>query len=133
MVAAMRKGVSAMTSLKKAVYGTGAALLSMPAMAGAQFTKPTDTGLPGDGGSAAKGFVDILTSIMKWLLTIVGILAVIAFVISGILYLTSAGDEDQIGRAKKAMIYAIVGVIVSLLGMIVLNAVEKMLQGESDF
>jgi len=115
------------------VVATGAMALSVPAVVGAQFKKPENTNLPGDSGAAAKGFVDILTGIMQWLLAIVGILAVIAFVIAGILYLTSAGDEEQIGRAKKAMIYAIVGVIVALLGMIVLNVVENMLRGEGEF
>jgi TRAP-type C4-dicarboxylate transport system permease small subunit len=68
-------------------------------------------------------------NIMYWLLGFVGVLGVIAFVISGILYLTSAGDDEQIGKAKKAMVYAIVGIIVALIGVIVINAVDSMLNG----
>ncbi|NMC87266.1 MAG: hypothetical protein GYA69_02320 [Candidatus Moranbacteria bacterium] len=76
----------------------------------------------------------IITSAMNWLLILVGILGVIGFVIAGIIYLTAAGDEDQIAKGKKAMIYSIVGVIVALLGVVIIQAVQGMLSGSrSDF
>lgn len=83
-----------------------------------------ETGLP------LNDFVAILTGIMKWALAIVSVLAVIGFVISGILYLTAAGDEDQTARARRAFMGAIFGVIVSLLGLIVLQAAQTVLSGE---
>jgi len=122
-----------MTKIKNIVFGSTTALLAVPALVSAQFKVPEGTDLPGEAGDGAKGILDIATAIMKWLLTLVGILAVIAFVIAGILYLTAAGDENQIEKAKRTMVYAIVGVIVALLGVIVLNAVEKMLKGEAVF
>ncbi len=121
------------THMKNIVYGSATALLAVPALVSAQFTVPTeaDTGL--SKGVNGKGIVGILTSIMKWLLTLVGILAVIAFVIAGILYLTAAGDEGQIDRAKKTMTTAIIGVIVALLGLVVLNAVASLFKGQGEF
>ena len=68
---------------------------------------------------------------MKWLLGILGFVAIIGFVISGIMFLISAGDEDRQKTAKKAMYYSITGVIVGLVGYVVLVAVEAMLQGSS--
>ncbi|HOW60597.1 MAG TPA: hypothetical protein P5548_01240 [Candidatus Moranbacteria bacterium] len=76
---------------------------------------------------------DIITGFMNWLLAIVGILAVIGFVIAGIIYLTAAGDEDQIARGKKTMIYSLVGIIVALMGVIIIKAVQSMLGGGSSF
>lgn len=73
----------------------------------------------------------VIASLMRWLLYLVGFLAVIAFVISGILYLTAAGDDERIERAKTAMIYAIVGVIVALMGLIIINAVDSWLGGDT--
>lgn len=71
----------------------------------------------------------VVATFMRWLLYLVGFLAVIAFVISGILYLTAAGDDERIERAKTTMIYAIVGVIVALMGLIIVNAVDSWLGG----
>ncbi len=76
-------------------------------------------------------FMDVLTNIMKWALAIVSVLSVLGFVIAGILYLTAAGDEDAIARARRAFVGAIFGVIVSLLGLIVLQAMQTVLSGES--
>ena len=114
-----------MKLVRKISYGLAAAIAVAPMVALAQFTTPADTNLPG--GS----ILDIETNIMKWLLIVVGILAVVGFVISGILYLTAAGDEDQIGKAKRAMIYSIIGVIVALLGVVIITAAMSMLGGSS--
>jgi hypothetical protein len=67
---------------------------------------------------------NIIGSTLQWLLAILGFIAVIGFVISGILYLTAAGNEAQIEKAKNAMTYSIVGVIVALMGYVIIQAVE---------
>ena len=69
---------------------------------------------------------------MQWLLFIVAFVAVIAFVIAGILYLTSAGNEDRMQSAKNAMIAGIIGVIVALLGLVILFAADNFLNS-TDF
>ncbi len=66
---------------------------------------------------------DFLQVLMNWLLGIIGVLAVIAFVISGIQYLTSAGDEQMAETAKRNMTYAIIGLVIALAGLIIVNAV----------
>ena len=68
---------------------------------------------------------------MLWLLGILGFVAVIGFVISGILYLVAAGDEDAQARAKRAMIYSITGVIVGLAGLVILYAAQRLLAGQT--
>lgn len=78
-------------------------------------------------GLSSSSISSIIQVFMRWLLYIVAFLAVIAFVISGVMYLTSAGDDDRIDKAKTTMIYAIIGVIVALLGLIILNAVKTLL------
>lgn len=73
----------------------------------------------------------IISKIALWLLTIFGFIAVIGFVVSGIIYLVASGDEDVQERAKRAMIYSITGVIVGLAGLVVIYAVEYLLGGSS--
>lgn len=73
--------------------------------------------------------LSIIGNLMGWLLALVGMIAIIGFVIAGILYLTSAGDEEQIERAKKAMLYSIIGVVVALIGLVIIFAVDTLLSG----
>lgn len=98
------------------------ALFLIPVSVLAQFQVPGGTNLPGEGAT----LFSIIQNIMRWLLSILGFVAVIGFVISGILYLVAAGDEDRQAQAKRAMIYSITGVIVGMVGLVVLYAVGRM-------
>lgn len=114
-----------MNKIKSLVAAVSVVVLTVPGLALAQFATPSGTNL---GEGTVSG---IITKIMNWLLMMVGILGVIGFAIAGVLYLTSAGDEERIKQAKKAMIMAIIGVVVALLGMVILKAVSAMLTGSS--
>ncbi len=89
---------------------------------------PTDTGLPDPGLDPV---AIIIENVMMWLLGVVGFIAIIAFVISGMQYLLSAGDQNMIETAKRNMKWSIVGVIVALMGLIILNFVFDILGGYS--
>jgi uncharacterized membrane protein len=113
--------------IKSVVYSViSAFLLLTPAFVGAQLKDPTGTGLP------TSSVTDIVTGIMNWLLGIVGVVGVIGFAIAGILYLTAAGDEERINKAKSAMLYSIIGVIVALAGLVALQFAKSMLGGGSN-
>lgn len=84
---------------------------------------PDNTGLPDPAG----GIKAILTNVLTWLLGIFGIVALVAFVISGIIYLISTGDEKMVEKAKAAMTWAIVGVIVALSGFVIIKAIQAIL------
>ena len=114
------------TKIKKMAYGMTSIGLMAPALVMAQYVPPANTNLSNTSIAA------IISNVMMWLLAIIGVIAVIGFVIAGILYLTAAGNEDQIQKAKTAMVYSIIGVIVALLGLVILTAVEAMLVGTSN-
>ncbi|MFA5777569.1 MAG: pilin [Parcubacteria group bacterium] len=90
---------------------------------------PISTNLPNPSG----GVVGIITNILYWLLSIFGMLAVIAFVISGIQYIFSVGDEKAIDTAKRSMKWSIVGVVVALSGLVVLYAIGGILSATPNF
>lgn len=90
---------------------------------------PTDTGLPAPPG----GIAQIVKNLLTWLLGIVGVIAIIGFVISGIQYLTSTGDEDRMQSAKRNMLYAIIGVVVVLSSFVVIQAIQYALEARSMF
>jgi len=84
-------------------------------------------GLPGATISA------IIINVVSWLLTIFWVISVGAFIVSGIMYLASTGNEEVIAKAKKYMLYSIIGVIVGLSGYVLIQAVSLMLQASSPF
>jgi hypothetical protein len=88
---------------------------------------PTNTGL------SSASIYDILSDIFLWLMGLFTIFAVIAFVISGIQYLTSAGDSEQIETAKRNAKYALLGVVIGLSGFVILQAVAVALSGSGYF
>jgi hypothetical protein len=73
----------------------------------------------------------IISNVAFWLLAIFGFVAVIGFIISGIIYLISAGNENMQEQAKRAMIYSITGVVVGLAGLVVIYAVDYFLKGSA--
>ena len=79
-------------------------------------------------GLATTSVYKIITTVLNWLLMIVTVLAVIGFVISGIMFVT-AGGSDRGEDAQKWLTYSIMGIIVALIGYIVVNVVSSLLGG----
>ncbi len=92
-------------------------LLLLPLGAAAQFdtTPPQPTTPPGvieSGPTTVTDWFDILQDVVGWAFVIAIILAVLALIIGGIMYITSGGSPERAGTAVKIIIYAIVGVAV---------------------
>jgi hypothetical protein len=104
-------------------------VISFPSVAFAQWNLNdlSQFGLPGS------PILQIVIKVMEWLLVVVGIAGIIGFAIAGILYLTSAGDDDRMEQAKNAMVYSIIGVVVALSGFVALQAAFNMLSAKNDF
>jgi hypothetical protein len=113
------------TKIKKGFYSMIALFIALPMIVQAQVKTAEELS---EKTNLKVSTVDqIIERVMLWLLGIVGIVGVIAFAIAGLLYLTSAGNENQIEKAKKAMLYAIIGVVVSLGGLVVVKTIEMLL------
>jgi hypothetical protein len=79
------------------------------------------------GGVSQQTPTTIITNVINYALAIIGFLGVLAFIISGIMYLVSAGDEKAAEKAKANMVNAIIGVVVALLGYVVMAAISGLL------
>lgn len=88
--------------------------------------------IPQKTGLSSTSVSDILVNFMNWLLGIFGFFSVIAFVVSGIQYLTAAGDDDQITTAKRNTKYSIIGIIIALSGFVVFTAIMTAFKGVSN-
>jgi len=71
----------------------------------------------------------ILSKLLYWLLAIFGVLALAAFVISGIQYVLASGNEDLAETAKHNATNAIIGIVLGLSGFIILRAIAAALSG----
>ena len=93
-----------------------AALRENPALA----NDPNFNAICGDAKSEndARAVVkSVLSTVFIWL----GIIAVIVIIIGGVLYMTAQGDTTKIATAKKAILYAVIGLIVALLSFAIVN------------
>lgn len=89
--------------------------------------------VPADTGLSNQPVENILKNFMNWLLAILGFIGIIAFVISGMQYLLSAGDDNTITTAKRNMKYSIIGIAVALSGYIIIIAIDLALNAVADF
>ncbi len=107
----------------------GVLILTSCAHAGEVYIPGPEVGLPAPSG----GIKEILSNLLKWMLEIFGVVAVIGFVISGIQYITAAGNEDTIDTAKRNMQYSIYGVIAVLASFVIIRAIQYALEARSFF
>jgi len=81
---------------------------------------------------SAKGEEDakaVVKSVLSTVFTWTGIISVIVVIIGGVFYITSQGEPDKIKRAKNAILYAVIGLIISLLSFAIVNFVLTAMQG----
>jgi hypothetical protein len=104
---------------------TASAAMSGGIMSGGGWVLSNPYGLP------QGSILGIASNLLFWLLAIFAILGVVGFVIAGIIYLVSTGDDTMITRAKTAMNYSIIGIVVGLSGFLIMQAVSMLLSGGS--
>ncbi len=71
----------------------------------------------------AKTLSQIARNVLDFLLSIVGVLAIIMLVVGGIMYLTAAGNEDQLDSGKKIVKYSIIGIAVALASLVIVSQI----------
>lgn len=74
---------------------------------------------------AALTLTEISLKVLNFLLSMVGILAILMLVLGGVMYLSSAGDEDRIDSGKKITKNAIIGIIISFSAMVLVRQIAE--------
>ena len=70
---------------------------------------------------------DIIKKLVNVLLFGVGVVSVFMIIFSGIRYTTSGGDAGNVKKAKDTLLYAIVGLVVSIMAYAIVNFVVGVL------
>ncbi len=89
----------------------GGAVLLMPLMTQAQ----ASLGLPSNiGGLGTTDLQTVISNIVTIIFSFLGILLVLLILYGGFLWMTSQGNEEQITKAKKVIISAVIGLAITL-------------------
>jgi hypothetical protein len=64
-------------------------------------------------------------TIIKYLMTFLGIIAVTVILIGGFRWMTAAGNEDKVGSAKKTIIAGAIGLVIVLAAFAIVTFVVK--------
>ncbi|MFH1375743.1 MAG: pilin [Patescibacteria group bacterium] len=73
-------------------------------------------------GLCTAGLRTLVLNIVNWFLLFLGLVATGFLVYGGFLYVTSAGNDENINKAKKIIIYAAVGILIIVLAAVLVNA-----------
>lgn len=66
-------------------------------------------------GPVSGDMTQIISNIIKFILGLVGVLALIFFIYGGITWITSAGNAEQVKKGKSTLIWAVMGLIICFL------------------
>ncbi len=73
----------------------------------------------------AQTFTEIASKVLSFLLSIVGIIAIIMLVIGGLMYLTAGGDEGKAETGKKIVTYATIAIAIALAALVMVTQVAQ--------
>lgn len=113
----------------------GATGLSMPALAdcsgvGGGVSGGVNCASEGQDKRELFGPSGIFTTVVNFLLFLIGIIAVLMIIYGGIQYSLSAGDSGKITNAKNTILYAVVGLIIAILAFAIVNFVSGTFTGK---
>lgn len=111
--------------LKNSIFALG--LLLAASSVAAQVTLPNP--LCSGGGSCIETIPALIGNIATYLFNVVGAIAVVVIIWAGILFLTSTGNEARLGTAKKALLYAAIGLAIAMAGTGLIELVKFIITG----
>lgn len=113
------------SNIKKGKAAMTAALIGLALGIGAPtFLREIYTIFGVSGAPAGPTLVQIALNVLKFLLSIVGILTIIMLVVSGIAYMSSGGDEGRAKTAKNMATYAAIGLTLALASLILVRQIS---------
>ena len=68
-------------------------------------------------------FRSAATSFLNYFLGFLGLIAVVMIVYAGVLMVTAQGEEEQLGKGKKIILWAVIGLVVIMLSYAIVTMV----------
>lgn len=81
--------------------------------------------IPNPNDTSIQGFI---IRIINYITSFAAALAVLFIIIGGLQYITSSGNEERIQVAKKTLLYAIIGLLLIVLSVVIINTIISTLK-----
>lgn len=72
-------------------------------------------------GAEINDLPTVIQNILNAIIGVAGLISVVYIVVGGIQYITSSGDSNKTEKAKKTILYALIGLIVCALSFAIVN------------
>lgn len=108
--------------MKKVTQLSLATLGLLPASVFAATSLPTVTPVTPSGNL---DIASVLTTVIYWILSLSGGIAVLFLILGGLQYITSSGNKDRAEAAKQTILYAVIGLVVIALSFVIVAFVAQ--------
>lgn len=113
---------------KKIVSGLAViAIMALPIIALAQAPGSTTLNFAKGPGYEVSSINDLVGAIEGIMWIVFGTLAVIMFVVAGILFLTAQGAPEKVSAARAAFIWGVAGIVVAIIAYSIIQIVSSMI------
>lgn len=122
----IKTSIQVLTGIGAALTLTAGKVMALSVQEGAEaaHAEGTPTNLIGPDG--------VFTQLTNTVLYAVGIISVIMLIYGGLRYVMSGGDSKKVTDAKNTILYAIIGLIISILAFAIVNFVINATTGNSN-
>ncbi len=70
---------------------------------------------------SAPTLATVLSKVLDFLLSVLGVVAIIGLVLAGLIYVGARGDEKSLRTAKKAVTFGLIGIVVALAALVIVK------------
>ncbi len=100
-----------------------ASVASMGYFASAVFAQSASSYLGGISSAGSAGLLPFIKSALNTIIGLSALIAVAILVYSGIQYILAAGDDGKVEKATKGITYAIIGLVICFISVLIVNFV----------
>ncbi len=73
--------------------------------------------------NAPENFDDAIINLTNWILGFVAMIAILAIIWGGVMYIASAGDETKATTGKRIVTYALIGLVIAGIAYALVNVI----------
>ncbi len=99
------------------------AVLTEPAFAAGLIDSSDNISAISDATGGESSIKALVQTLLNFFLSFLGFVATVMVIYGGILYVVSAGNDENVGKAKKILLYAVVGIVIILLSFALINTI----------
>ena len=82
-------------------------------------------------GKQGVDLMDFITGLINWAIGIAALVCVVMLIFAGYSYITASGNEEKVQKATKTLTWAIVGLVICFIAVILVQFVLKNIIGGS--